>query len=65
LNDYELPQSYFDYHNKRNEVSAEIIKGGNWTDWYRDAIDYDGKSIGNHEVKSLKLKIKDNRSIDG
>jgi len=65
LNNYELPQSYFDYHNKRNEVSAEIIKGGNWTDWYRDAIDYDGKSIGNHEVKSLKLKIKDNRNIDG
>ena len=65
LNNYKLPQSYFDYHNKRNEVSAEIIKSGKWTDWYRDAIDYDGKSIGNHEVKSLKLKIKDNRNSNG
>lgn len=29
---------------------------GDWTKMYRDALDYSGKSIGSHEVKTLKLK---------
>lgn len=65
LNDFELSKSYYEYHNERNKVSDKIIKSGTWTDWYRDAVDYQGNSIGFHEVKSLKLKIIDKRNING
>lgn len=65
IKDFEFSQSYFDYHNERNKINQEIINKGNWTDWYRDAIDHTGQSIGSHEIKSLKLKINDNRRNDG
>lgn len=43
--------------------AAQIInQSGEWTDWYRDAIDETGNSIGEHEVKSLKLRVVDNTS---
>lgn len=29
---------------------------GQWTDWYRDAVNEKGESVGEHEVKALKLK---------
>lgn len=62
LIDYELPQSYYEYHNERNKINEEIIKSGKWTNWYRDAVDHKGNSVGSHEIKSLKLKITDRRN---
>jgi hypothetical protein len=41
--------------NKRNE----IIKNGKWTNFYRDAVDWQGNKIGSHETKSIKLFVKD------
>jgi len=31
---------------------------GKWTDYYRDAVDYMGNVLGEHEVKSIKLNVK-------
>lgn len=46
--------------NKEYGIAAEKInRSGEWTDWYRNATDHTGKSIGNHELKSIKLKIND------
>jgi hypothetical protein len=37
-------------------ASAVKTALGEWTDWYRDAINEKGESVGEHEVKALKLK---------
>jgi hypothetical protein len=44
------------------EAAQKINSTGGWTDWYRDAVDENGKSLGSHEVKTLRLNVKDNRS---
>jgi hypothetical protein len=52
-----------EYHNARTAYGAaaqEINKIGEWTDWYRNAINEKGESIGSHEVKNLKLSVIDN-----
>ena len=42
-------------------AAAQIINSaGKWTDWYRDAINEKGESIGSHEIKSLRLNVQDN-----
>ncbi len=41
------------------EASQEMNKVGQWTDWYRDAINEKKESLGSHEVKSLKLYVED------
>jgi hypothetical protein len=41
--------------------AQKINQSGGWTDWYRNAVNEKGDSLGNHEVKSLKLKVIDNR----
>ena len=42
------------------EAAQEINKLGEWTDWYRNAVNEKGESIGSHEVKNLKLSVIDN-----
>lgn len=49
---------------KRQKAWDEITKKGGFTNFYRDAVDYLGNSLGSHEIKSLKLKIKDLTSKD-
>jgi len=42
-------------------AAAQIINSaGKWTDWYRDAINEKGESVGSHEIKSLRLNVQDN-----
>lgn len=51
-----------DYHAKLKsygEAAQVLNQSGQWTNWYRDAVDENGNSIGEHEVKSLKLKVID------
>lgn len=43
------------------EAAQVINSSGQWTDWYRNAVNEKNESIGFHEVKSLKLSVKDNR----
>lgn len=48
--------------------AAQVInQSGQWTDWYRDAVNEKNESLGNHEVKVLKLSVKDNtkNKLDG
>jgi len=59
--------NYKDTDNKRNkanqsygEAAQKINSAGEWTDWYRDAVNEKGESLGSHEVKVLKLSVKDN-----
>jgi hypothetical protein len=37
-----------------------LNSSGQWTDWYRDAVDENGKTRGQHETKTLKLYVNDN-----
>jgi hypothetical protein len=42
------------------EASQVINSSGNWTDWYRDAVNEKGEPLGEHEVRVLKLSVEDN-----
>jgi hypothetical protein len=50
--------------NKEYGEAAQVInQTGKWTDWYRDAVNEKGESIGRHEAKALKLSVIDNTSF--
>lgn len=55
-----FPQEEMHEWNEKNKAygdAAQVLSTkGEWTDWYRDAVDQDGNKIGEHEAKSLKLK---------
>lgn len=52
--------SQYNIEKQQYGVEAQKInKTGEWTDWYRNAVDHNGNSIGKHELKSIKLKIND------
>lgn len=42
------------------EAAQVLNSSGQWTDWYRDAVDENGKTRGQHETKTLKLYVNDN-----
>jgi len=42
------------------EAAQVVNSAGQWTDWYRDAVNEKQESLGNHEVKVLKLRVEDN-----
>jgi hypothetical protein len=46
------------------EAAQEINKVGKWTDWYRNAVNEKGETLGSHEVKALKLGVRDNTKGD-
>lgn len=48
-------------HQSYGNAAQEINKTGNWTDWYRDAVNEKGESLGRHETKALRLSVEDNR----
>ena len=59
---------YSDPQNLRNQANnnygkaaQEINSSGQWTDWYRDAINEKNESLGSHEVKKLRLNVIDSR----
>ena len=58
---------YKDVDRKREQANisygqaAQVINSsGEWTDWYRNAVNEKQESLGSHEVKTLKLSVKDN-----
>ena len=56
----DLPTDHFndfDY----SSIVYELNKQGKWSNFYRDSVDPDGKSIGSHEVKSIRLKVVENK----
>ena len=42
------------------DASQVVNSSGKWTDWYRDAVNEKGETLGEHEVKVLKLSVEDN-----
>jgi hypothetical protein len=42
------------------DAAAAINKAGQWTDWYRDAVNEKGESLGAHETKALRLSVNNN-----
>ena len=53
-------KEYDDSVNSYGASAQEINKVGEWTDWYRNAVNEKGESVGAHEVKNLKLSVIDN-----
>jgi hypothetical protein len=41
------------------EAAQKVNSSGQWTDWYRNAVNEKGESLGSHEVKTLKLSVDD------
>ena len=61
LYDSDYNEEYYTKSRSYGEASQAITMRGEWTDFYRNAIDEKGNSIGSHEVKSLRLKVNDLR----
>ena len=41
------------------EAAQVLSSSGEWTDWYRNAVNEKQESLGSHEIKTLKLIVKD------
>lgn len=61
---------YMDVDRKREQANIsygnaaqEVNSSGEWTDWYRNAVNEKEESLGAHEVKALKLGVEDKRKI--
>ena len=57
---------YEDLNNERSnanrsygEAAQVVNSSGEWTDWYRDAVNEKNESLGSHEVKTLRLSVND------
>jgi hypothetical protein len=48
-------------HKSYGEAAQVVNSKGEWTDWYRDAVNEKGESLGQHETKAIRLSVKDNR----
>jgi hypothetical protein len=49
-------------HKAYGDAAQVVNQRGEWTDWYRDAVNEKGESVGKHETKVLRLSVKDNRN---
>lgn len=45
------------------DAAQEVNSSGQWTDWYREAMNEKGESIGQHETKTLRLSVNDKREV--
>jgi len=62
--DYEdIDQKRKNINNSYGEAAQEINNAGKWTDWYRDAVNENGETLGSHETKMLRLFVNNNRQI--
>lgn len=59
-----LPENFWpreDY----GQIVYELNKAGKWSNFYRDAVDHKGNSVGKHEVKTLRLKVVEGPQLCG
>jgi hypothetical protein len=59
------PYDINEYHKNLTNYGNVILKNNKipkWSDFYRSATDQFGSSRGSHEVKKIKLFVKDDRS---
>lgn len=65
INKYMDPERKREAANLSYGQAAQVVNSsGEWTDWYRNAVNEKGDSLGSHEVKALKLSVKDNTNGD-
>jgi hypothetical protein len=57
---YSMTEEERQYQKDYGDEAQKYNQSGEWTDWYRKAIDHKGESIGEHEASALKLKVIDN-----
>jgi hypothetical protein len=55
----EIPHTNCDPQASMKKIK-EITESGSWTNFYRDSVDPCGNKLGEHEVKSIRLKVIDN-----
>jgi hypothetical protein len=55
-----LTQEWVDNMFERGEVQQAINSRGEWTHFYRDAVDHKGCPAGYHDAKKILMKVKDN-----
>jgi hypothetical protein len=53
----ELPVSYHEDFIGYHEVVGNVNKSGKFSNFYKDAINHKGKTVGEHEVKLIRLKV--------
>jgi hypothetical protein len=56
ITDEDFPEGYWDEMAKYGEAAQAKNSVGDWSRMYRDAVNYDGSSMGKHESKNIKLK---------
>jgi len=56
----DLDRSRINANISYGEAAQVVNSSGKWTDWYRDGVDENGKILGYHETKTLKLYVNDN-----
>lgn len=59
LYDAQFDEAYYKEIRDYGQASMEISKTGEWTNFYRDAIDHRGDKMGEHETKSIRLILND------
>ena len=53
----DLPdQSYWEMVKNYGDAAQKYGEKNEWTNFYRNAEDFNGNKVGNHETKSIKLK---------
>jgi hypothetical protein len=55
-----LTQEWVDNMSERGEVQQAINSRGEWTHFYRDAVDHKGCPAGYHDAKKILMKVKNN-----
>lgn len=53
----DLPVSYHEDYLGYHQVVSQINQSGKWADFYRNAVNHEGKIVGEHEVKLIRLKV--------
>jgi hypothetical protein len=55
-----MTQKWVDNMFERGEAQQAMNSSGEWTHFYRDAIDHKGCPAGYHDAKKILMKVKDN-----
>jgi hypothetical protein len=57
LPDFMRDEEWNNLIRERGDVSQQLNSKGEWTHFYRNAIDHRGDKYGEHEVKKIVMKV--------
>ena len=58
VSDKIVQEKYPNFLKERGEAAEKLNSAGNWSHFYRDAIDHLGNKFGEHETKKVTMPIK-------